>query len=432
MITQIHAQNFKSWKDTGDLRLAPLTGLFGANNSGKTSILQTLLLMKQTVEYGDHVLNTTDNLVKLGAFSDIIHGHQLDAQFRFSFSWKLHEPLIIKESGQQDKNIQELSFTTRVHWYKGRPTVESFVYEFDSRSFGITTAMNTGTPTYTFILDHSAKTGGLPPPKKCYGFPDNLTANRATVSVMDFASALEDEFHRLVYLGSNRNCAQRNYGWTGQHPDSVGIQGEHVLDVFLAARVDSAVGFQKEQLIRDWLQKMNLVYSYDPKRISKNNNDYEIRVKTSRASPEVLITDVGSGFPQIFPVLTQCCYAQEHSIILLEQPETHLHPAAQAELADILIDVVKDKKRNIQIILESHSEHLLRRLQRRIAEEKLSPNDVALYFCHMENGESKIEELNVDEYGNIQNWPQNFFGDEMGDLVAMTEAAMKRETESDS
>ena len=159
-----------------------------------------------------------------------------------------------------------------------------------------------------------------------------------------------------------------------------------------------------------------------------DRDDYEIRVKTGKTNPEVMIINVGSGVAQILPMLILCYYAPENSIILLEQPEIHLHPSAQSCLADVLIDVVKEW--NVQVILESHSEHLLRRIQRRIAEEEILPDDVALYFCRMENGESKIEELDVDEFGSIGNWPQNFFGDEMGELAAMTEAEMKRRIES--
>ena len=96
----------------------------------------------------------------------------------------------------------------------------------------------------------------------------------------------------------------------------------------------------------------------------------------------------------------------------------------QSELADVLIDVVKNRK--VQIILESHSEHLLHRLQRRIAEEKIAAEDTALYFCEINEGTSEIERLDVDEYGNILNYPPDFFGDDMGDLVAKTEAEMKR------
>lgn len=113
------------------------------------------------------------------------------------------------------------------------------------------------------------------------------------------------------------------------------------------------------------------------------------------------------------------------STLLLEQPEIHLHPFAQAALADVLIDSIKN--RNLQIIVESHSEHLLRRIQRRIAREVLKPDDTALYFCKLENGTSAIEKLDVNTYGYITNWPKNFFGDEMGELGDMTIAAMERQ-----
>jgi predicted ATPase len=68
----------------------------------------------------------------------------------------------------------------------------------------------------------------------------------------------------------------------------------------------------------------------------------------------------------------------------------------------------------------------LRRLQRRVAEEAIPSDKVNLYFCRMDNGASKIENLELDEDGYIKNWPHNFFGDDMGDLIAMTEATIKR------
>lgn len=83
-------------------------------------------------------------------------------------------------------------------------------------------------------------------------------------------------------------------------------------------------------------------------------------------------------------------------------------------------------ERNLQFLIESHSEHLLNRLQRRIAEEKISADRTALYFCRNDEGVSEIERLELDEFGNIVNWPPNFFGDEMGNLFAMTQAQMER------
>ena len=131
---------------------------------------------------------------------------------------------------------------------------------------------------------------------------------------------------------------------------------------------------------------------------------------------------MGIGVSQVLPVLVLCYYVPEGSTIILEQPELHLHPAAQARLADVLIDVIKN--RNIQILLESHSEHLLRRLQRRIAEEVICPDDTALYFCEMRDGESKLRKLKVDMFGEIENWPEDFFGDLLGELVGAFDAGL--------
>jgi len=81
-----------------------------------------------------------------------------------------------------------------------------------------------------------------------------------------------------------------------------------------------------------------------------------------------------------------------------------------------------------KLIIESHSEHFLRRLQRRIAEQKINSSDTAIYFCEINESGSILKPLDIDDYGNIKNWPDNFFSDEIGDLTAMTEAAIKRQT----
>lgn len=151
--------------------------------------------------------------------------------------------------------------------------------------------------------------------------------------------------------------------------------------------------------------------------------------KTEASSP-VLITDVGFGISQILPVITLCYYVPEGSTILLEQPEIHLHPSVQAGLADVLIDAIKVRK--VQIIVESHSEHLLRRIQRRIAEsEGLSDEDVALYFCRFDRDHSVLDPLDLDPYGNIRNWPKDFFGNEFEEMAEATMAAMRRKMSSE-
>ena len=115
-----------------------------------------------------------------------------------------------------------------------------------------------------------------------------------------------------------------------------------------------------------WLKEMDLIHDFSVDRVAERGSIYEVRVQKERGSASVLLTDVGFGVSQVLPVLVLCYYVEEGSTLLFEQPEIHLHPSVQSSLADLFIDVTKH--RNIQIIVESHSEHLLNRLQRRMAE----------------------------------------------------------------
>jgi len=129
-------------------------------------------------------------------------------------------------------------------------------------------------------------------------------------------------------------------------------------------------------------------------------------------------------------VLVECFYAPANSIILMEQPEIHLHPRAQAFLADVMIDVINAREdgqdRNIQLIIETHSEHFLRRLQRRIAEDAVNKEQVAAYFADVSKTPARLEELRLDIFGNIENWPKDFFGDEMEDITEQSRAALQK------
>ena len=129
-------------------------------------------------------------------------------------------------------------------------------------------------------------------------------------------------------------------------------------------------------------------------------------------------------------MLVECFYAPKGSIIIMEQPEIHLHPRAQAFLADVMIDVINSREdgedRNVQLIIETHSEHFLRRLQRRIAENKVSQDSVSAYFANITKTPAILKPLQIDMFGTIENWPDNFFGDEMNDITEQTKAAMKK------
>ncbi len=237
-------------------------------------------------------------------------------------------------------------------------------------------------------------------------------------------------------MGPLRTKAERLYTWSGITPESVGFAGENTVSAILAAKNRKiSLGYRKqakpfEEIIALKLKEMNLIEEFGVNPISKQRQEYEVKVRTKGAVDWVDLPDVGFGISQVLPVLVQCFYAPAGSIILMEQPEIHLHPNAQSALADVMIDVINSREngvdRNIQLIIETHSEHFLRRLQRRVAENSVSQKKVSAYFANISQTPAMLDPLQIDRFGNIKNWPENFFGDEMGDITEQAKAAMKK------
>ncbi len=422
MITELRAQNFKSWADTSELRFAPLTGFFGANGSGKTSILQVLLMLKQTVEqpsdwneplyFGDKA-----SLVNLGSFEDAIHGHKQERILQITLSWSLDEVISILqrstnsislgmsiEKNYNDQDSVWFCYTDKSNWKVERTTNGQLANTPAQRDMR-------GNPTGPLQRDLF----------RCYGIPETARpADHRLEPIFTCQAEFENLFSQIHYLGPLRELPHHHYIWE-DHPDEVWLHGEKAIPALLLRRVQQQ---PIDNIILEWLKRLELVDSYRLEPNLEQKDRYELYVTQYKEGPEVRLTDVGFGVSQVLPVLILCYYAPEGSILILEQPEAHLHPKVQSELGDVLIDVVKN--RNIQIILESHSEHLIHRLTRRIAEEQLSNDDTALYSCQINEGVSEIERLKMDEYGNISNWPQNFFGDDTGDLFAKAKAEIKR------
>jgi predicted ATPase len=465
MFKKLRFQNFKSWKDTGEIELAPLTGFFGTNSSGKSSILQFLLMLKQTVESSDRrrVLDTGDgkSYIDLGTSSDFSYRHRIPSQIIFNIEWykfkiienfKFSRPSLspLNPFLPADKILptsESINFFAKIQLDKENVFVDFFKYKIKQgslcQSFGMRKKSISISSYEIFSEGYDIKPIENIPQNpliielvKNYGFPNEIINYYKNVGfLLDYNLAFEDLFQISYYLGPLREYPQRFYSWSGEQPQDVGRRGELSIAALIACRKSNYVKLENsgdlvsvETRIAMWLKELGLIDSFRVEAIAENRQLYEVRVRRSPNASEVLITDVGFGVSQILPVLVLCYYVPEGSTIILEQPEIHLHPSVQAGLADVFIDVIKT--RNVQIILESHSEHLLRRLQLRIAEEKdgLTNEDIQLYFCSMDDeGDSQLTSLQVDRYGNITNWPDNFFGDEMGDLFAMTEAAMKRQ-----
>jgi hypothetical protein len=282
------------------------------------------------------------------------------------------------------------------------------------------------------------------PPVRFYGFPDEVVAyhqNADFVQILNFEH--EKLFRSLSYLGPMRTKTERLYSWDGNKPGSVGCVGENTISAILAAKNRRiSMGKNKkivpfQQVIAQKLKDMGLIEDFEVKQISKSRQNFEVKLKTKGSAGLVDLPDVGFGLSQVLPVLVECFYAPANSIILMEQPEIHLHPRAQAALADVMIDAINAREdgedRNIQLVIETHSEHFLRRLQRRIAEDNVCESRVAAYFADVAKAPAALEVLKIDTFGNIANWPENFFGDEMEDITQQSKAAIiKRKVQAEN
>jgi len=129
--------------------------------------------------------------------------------------------------------------------------------------------------------------------------------------------------------------------------------------------------------------------------------------------------DVGFGVSQVLPILVELS-ARRDTTILIEQPEIHLHPAMQSKLADIMIESIDEAGRGNQIIAETHSEHIMLRIQRRIRENLLDPELVSvIYVDHNEEGAASAQQLRLDENGEfIDDWPHGFFAERFDEMFS--------------
>lgn len=454
MITRFGFKHFKAWEKFGPARFAPLTVLFGSNSSGKSSVAQFLLMLKQTAESPDRkmVFNVGNpkTAVDLGSFQEMVFEHDETRKIGVDMQWALPKRLKLRDSyAQRDYAGDKIRFTAEVGLATKGPSlaVEQLKYTFgDTDAEGFAVGMKrTDNPkipyeltqkNYDFVRNVGRK-WPITEPVKCYGFPDevvNYYQNADVVRALNLG--FEQLFQHLFYLGPLRERFSRQYTWTGEVPEHVGWKGEMAIPAILAA-TERTINYGKGSprkpfavVVAEWLKSMGLIESFEVKPVAPNRREYEVLVKTAGAHQPVNITDVGFGISQFLPVLVQCYYAPPGSVILIEQPEIHLHPSAQAWLADLFIDVVHSwesgRAKKIQLIIESHSEHFLRRLQRRIAERAFAREEVAAYFCKPGSSGAQLEALDVDMFGNIRNWPDHFFGDTMGDAVAMSNAQMER------
>ena len=448
MLNRLKLENFKAWRKA-DLRFGKVTGFFGANSAGKSSLLQFLLLLKQTKNATDRGLvldfGGPQDLANLGTFNDVVHRHEDDRRIWWQLDWTLPETLPIEDPGVQQPLFEGDSLQMRcwVGLREERLRPLGLAYRFNDVVFRLRPSKDSPRDfelaaeggIFQFLRTQG-RPWPLPHPIKTHLFPNQVKSYYQNADFLgDFELAYENLMDSLYYLGPLRVHPQRQYHWAGASPSDVGPRGERTIDAILAATRDHemrrlrprAQGVRKmrfQQIIAHWLKELGLIHNFSLEEIAKDANLYRAMVTTPGSRVPTALTDVGFGVSQVLPALVLLYYVPEGSTVLMEQPEIHLHPAVQSGLADVMLNVAT--VRNVQIVVESHSEHLMRRLQRRVAEDDVSSEDVTLYFVSSRRGRARVSDPLLNEWGEIEKWPDDFFGDEMGEIAAISEASLRR------
>jgi predicted ATPase len=161
-----------------------------------------------------------------------------------------------------------------------------------------------------------------------------------------------------------------------------------------------------------WFQRLEIPYKVD---IQKSGNYYEIIFAPKNSKIKISSMHVGLGYPLILPFIVQCIIAK-NKIILIEEPEVHLHPKIEADLADLIVE--SSLLRNNQFIIETHSEDFLLRILKSIRQEKIKPEHVSVnYITPNDKTGSKINKITINKYGQYTTpWKDDLFADRIKEL----------------
>lgn len=224
-----------------------------------------------------------------------------------------------------------------------------------------------------------------------------------------FTAQLNMAFHpdRINYISPLRAFPKRYYFLDESNVSSSldSIDGDNLTEIL---KKEKSIQLK----VNEWLNKFGLTVGIE------DVKEVIHRLKVGQNGLNLDITDVGFGISQVLPIIVQGFLSKENSLTIIEQPEIHLHPMMQAELADLFIDVVTPGDGKV-LLIETHSEAILKRLRRRIAEGQIQNTDVAIYFVNGRKKKSlstKIERLEISKTGAFD-WPQEFYSTDFEDTT---------------
>lgn len=423
MITEIQLKNFKAWRDTKPMRVAPVTMLLGTNSSGKSSLIQSLLLLKQTALSPDRGIHLNlggdevNDLFNFGDFDNVLSAGVEGEARRFELMFKFSRPGTERVSQGEFSCSYGKTSSGAVAVQDLRLSTSGFqlrVIRRDKGAFSL--VVNDETQPRGKGRDYAPERSIALPPQAI------VALGHEGSIVQDLSLAIRRELEDLRYLGPLRRKPERDYVWNKASPGDIGSDGVKTIDALLASALLRDVNQAKVlESVSSWLKRMKVADRIEARQVGRSTR-YELVV--SRDGVDANIRDVGIGISQVLPVLTLAHFAPAGSTIVLEEPEIHLHPLAQAVLAELFVET--SRKRKVQFIVETHSEHLFRRMQTLIAQQKTKADECAMYFVERAQKQARLRPLQVDEYGAVANSPEHFFGDSVGEARAQAQARAQR------
>ena len=427
-ITAISVQDFKSLGRESRIEIRPLTILAGANSSGKSSMMQPLLLMKQTLEasYDPGPLLLDGPNAKFTSVDQFISHFQQNAH-RQAFSVEIEQA--------KDTTLKVVFSLTKERVLE----ITEMVTKDKKDALPIHLRPNLSSNKIKKAFSTSVK-AKIKWPK---GLEFEVVRNRCFLEVvMDIASVPRNatNFFRLpsyyllmrsmrhatdrydplirsiIHVPGLRGNPERVYKTTATGPDFPGTFENYVASV--VARWQAGNDARLNQL-EEMLVALGLTGKIATKAV--DYTQIELRVgrlpQPTSAGDLVNIADVGFGVSQVLPVLVALLIAEPEQLVYLEQPELHLHPKAQYALAKILAETAR---RGVRLVVETHSALLLLMVQTLVAEGNLDPELVKLHWFSRsdENGMTSIQSADLDENGAFGDWAEDF-----GDIELMAEGA---------
>jgi hypothetical protein len=400
--------------------------LLGTNSSGKSTLLQSLLLLKQTVASPDRTIHLNlggdeiNDFFSFGEFDNVLtQGTSSPRHFEISFTFERPD----------EERVQSGKFTCSYgQTSSGAVAIQELALSSVAKRFR---AIRREKGAYSLMVDEEAQPrdkGRHFSPERSIALPADAIAllGPEGAHLQDLSLAVRRELEALVYLGPLRRKPERDYVWNKSKPGEVGSDGHKVMDALLASALLKADD-QGDTLrgVSRWLHKMGIAERIEVRQSGRSNR-YELVVHKDGVMAN--LRDVGVGVSQVLPVLTVAYFVPPGSTVLLEEPEIHLHPLAQSVLAEMFVEV--SQQRQVQFIVETHSEHLFRRMQTLIARRQTNAQRCQMLFVERLGADAVLRTLDVDEFGVVKNWPEHFFGDSVGEARAQAQARADRMRES--